>query len=51
MTWTPEEDQRLLEMKASGAMIAKALHRTEAATSSRLAILKRRSTRKPETAN
>jgi DNA-binding NarL/FixJ family response regulator len=46
MSWTPEEDQRLLEMKACGmqvAMIAKTLRRTEAATSSRLSILKKKS--------
>jgi hypothetical protein len=46
MTWTSDEDQRLLEMKASGmllAMIAKTLGKTEAATSSRLVILKKKS--------
>jgi hypothetical protein len=44
-TWTPEQDQRLLEMKAAGtlvALIAKVLNRTEAATTGRLATLRKR---------
>jgi hypothetical protein len=43
--WTPEDDQRLLEMKAEGAtvaLIAKALNRTQAATDSRLGVLRKR---------
>ena len=43
-TWTPEQDQRLLEMKAAGAqvaLIAKVLNRTEAATTGRLMTLRR----------
>jgi hypothetical protein len=42
--WTPEQDQRLLEMKAAGArvaLIAKILLRTEAATANRLMTLSR----------
>ena len=44
-TWTTEEDQRLLDMRAAGAMvslIAKVLNRSEAATSARLVALKAR---------
>jgi hypothetical protein len=44
-TWTPEEDQRLLDMRAAGAMvslISKVLKRSEAATTARLIILKGR---------
>jgi hypothetical protein len=47
-TWTPEEDQRLLEMKAAGALvalIAKALNRTESSTTSRLTVLRRKASR------
>jgi hypothetical protein len=43
-TWTPEQDQRLLEMKAAGALIAlfvKVLNRTETATTGRLMTLRR----------
>ena len=38
-TWKPEEDQRLLDMRAAGAMvslIAKVVNRSEAATTGRL---------------
>jgi len=41
--WTPEEDQRLLELKAAGtplAVIAKKLDRTQASVDSRTAKLK-----------
>jgi hypothetical protein len=44
-TWTPEQDLRLLEMKAAGAqvaLIAKVLKRTEAATTGRLITLRKR---------
>jgi hypothetical protein len=44
-TWTPEQGQRLLEMKAAGAqvaLIAKVLNRTEAATTGRLITLRKR---------
>ena len=44
-TWTPELDQRLLEMKSAGAqvaLIAKVLNRTEAATTGRLITLRKR---------
>jgi hypothetical protein len=44
-TWTPEDDQRLLEMRGAGtlvALIAKVLNRTESATIGRLMILKKR---------
>jgi hypothetical protein len=45
MTCTPEEDQRLLAMKASGAsvaLIAKAFHKTEVAMTSLVMTFKRR---------
>jgi hypothetical protein len=41
--WTPEEDQRLLDMRAAGAtvsLIAKVLKRSEASTNGRLITLK-----------
>jgi len=41
--WTPEEDQRLLELKAAGTplpVIAKTLDRTQASVDSRTAKLK-----------
>jgi hypothetical protein len=44
-TWTREEDQRLLDMRAAGAMvslISKVLNRSEAATTARLITLKAR---------
>jgi hypothetical protein len=44
-TWTSEQDQRLLEMKAAGAqvaLIAKVLNRTEAATTGRIITLRKR---------
>lgn len=43
--WTPEEDRRLLELRASGrslAVIAKELNRTEAAVDNRVYTLKNR---------
>ena len=43
--WTPEEDRKLLELKAAGksaVVIAAALHRTEASVVSRLGVLKSR---------
>ena len=43
--WTPEEEQQLLDLRASGlsvAVVAKKIGRTEAAVISRLGILKAR---------
>ena len=42
--WTPEEDERLLDLKAKGLilrMIAKSLNRTGASVDSRLRTLRR----------
>ena len=42
--WTPEEDERLLDLKAKGLilrMIAKSLNRTGASVDSRLRALRR----------
>jgi|SoiMethySBSTD1v2_1073268.scaffolds.fasta_scaffold325087_2 hypothetical protein len=44
MNWTPDEDKRLLELKAGRkhvAVISKALKRTEGSVTARLAILKK----------
>ena len=44
MNWTPDEDKRLLELKAAGrhvAVISKALKRTEGSVTARLVILKK----------